>query len=107
MKFIDNLKTSVKLFGGFSVVVILMLIIAAVGYMGVNDLNNGMSSLYDNRTLPIQQVGAASTALYTLRGDLYKYVLISDQRSQTKIAIQTDQQAVNDQIKHIRPVIWG
>jgi methyl-accepting chemotaxis protein len=70
MKWVDNLKTGVKLLGGFGVVVIFMLVIAVVGYTSMNDINNGMTSLYFDRTLPIQQIGAANSVIFTMRGDL-------------------------------------
>jgi methyl-accepting chemotaxis protein len=98
MKFVDNLKTSVKLFGGFAGVVILMVIIAAAGYTGMNSINNGMGTLYTDSLLPIQQVGAASTALYTLRGDLFKYILLANERGATKVDILADQKMVKDQM---------
>ena len=53
MKWLNNLKISLKLFVGFGAIVILMVFIASVGYLGMNDINNGMSTLYADRTLPI------------------------------------------------------
>ncbi len=90
MKWLDNLKTSSKLIGGFGVVVVLMIIIAAVGYMSMNTINQGSESLYTDQTLPIRDVSAANSALWKLRGDLYKFTYISAGREDTRKAIEGD-----------------
>ncbi len=54
--------------------------------------------MYHSSTLPIQQIGAASSALYKLRGDIYKFILLPDERSSIRQAIEQDFAAVNEQI---------
>ncbi|MBK8784887.1 MAG: MCP four helix bundle domain-containing protein [Anaerolineales bacterium] len=54
--------------GGFGAVVVLMIIIAAVGYMSMNTINQGSESLYTDQTLPIREVSSANSALWKLRG---------------------------------------
>ena len=98
MKTIDNLKVAVKLYGSFGFMILIMLAIAGVGYDAMNNINNGMTSLYFDRTLPIQQVGATSTALYTLRGDLFKYIYIPGEKAAAKDAILADQKTIKDQM---------
>jgi len=102
MKWLNNFKISVKLFAGFGALVILMIVIAGVGYLGMNDINNGMSTLYADRTLPIEQLGAANTALYTLRGDILKFVYIPDERLNMKNAILKDEQTIKEQMDKYR-----
>jgi methyl-accepting chemotaxis protein len=67
MKWIDNLNTGVKLLVGFGVVVLLMVAIAVVGYIGMNNINNGMTSMYFDRTVPIEQLGIANMEESNLR----------------------------------------
>ena len=67
MKWIDNLKTAIKLFGSFGVMVILMIAIAVMGYIGMNTINNGMTSLYFDRTVPIEQLGIVNMEESNLR----------------------------------------
>ena len=90
MKWLDNLKTSTKLIGGFGAVVVLMIIIAAVGYMSMNTINQGSESLYTDQTIPIRDVSAANSALWKLRGDLYKFTYIPSGREETRKAIDGD-----------------
>ena len=96
MKWLDNLKTSTKLFGGFGAVVVLMVIIAVLGYTSVNTVNNSLKSMYNDQTIPIRDIGEADMTLYKLRGDVYKFVYLPDARAETKIAIDDDVQMITD-----------
>jgi methyl-accepting chemotaxis protein len=102
MKWISNLKLGVKLFSSYAVIVILLAAVAVVGYLGMNSINTGMTNMYGNATMPIYELGKASTALYTLRGDLYKYVFLPDERTATQASIQADQKTIQSQVDTYR-----
>jgi len=57
MKWVNNLKTGRKLIISFGAVILLLLVIAVVGYTGMNNINKDMTSLYIDRTMPLYQVG--------------------------------------------------
>ncbi len=94
MKFFNNLKTQVKLLGGFLLVTILMLVVAYVGYTNMKDINNNTITLYNDRTIPIHDLGDVNTKMYQIRGDVYKYLLMPSER-------QSTMQSINDSIKII------
>ncbi len=94
MKWLDNVKTSVKLLGGFGIVIVLLLAVLGVGYFSMKSIDAGVAELYNEQTLPIRDVGAANAALYKLRGDLYKLVYLPDSRNETRPAILADLQAI-------------
>ncbi len=98
MNMINNLKTSLKLLLSFGLIVIFLIIVALVGYTAMNNINNGMTALYMDRTLPIEQLGMAKVALYTIRGDVYKYILIPAEKQASKDAIAAQTKIVEDQI---------
>jgi methyl-accepting chemotaxis protein len=98
MKWLNDVKMSTKLLGSFGIMVVMMIIIVVVGYIGMNDINNGMTQLYYDRTLPIQQVGTANAAFYKMRGDVYKYLLIVEERENVQSDIIADQEIINKQI---------
>jgi methyl-accepting chemotaxis protein len=102
MKWINNLKTGVRLFGVFAVMVILIIIVAGVGYSAMNLINHGMITMYTDRTLPIEEIGIANTAVYAIRGDVYKYILIPSQRTETLNTLNANRQIVRDQIAKYR-----
>ncbi|MBV5280202.1 MAG: MCP four helix bundle domain-containing protein [Actinobacteria bacterium] len=87
MKWIDDLKTGMKLFGGFGIVIVLMLVIAVLGYMGMNTMDNGMTSMYFDRLVPIEQVSRMSIDLYMIRGDVYKALLIPEEKAASEASI--------------------
>ncbi len=90
MKVLTDLKLGIKLTGGYLLVALVIVIVAGVGYANMKAISDGISNLYDHNTIPIQQLGLESTALYTMRGDLYKSLAIPSQRDATFKAIQND-----------------
>jgi methyl-accepting chemotaxis protein len=62
MSLLNNLKTSVKLIGGFVTISIITLVIAYMGYTNMKDINDGMTSMYFDRLIPIKQLGVMNTS---------------------------------------------
>ena len=96
MKWLNNIKTSIKLFGGFGIMVILMLVIVGVGFSSLTSMDTSLSSMYLDQTIPIRDVGSANTYLFKMRGDVYKYVFIPETREETKTGIADNEQQIND-----------
>ena len=78
MNFLNNLKTSVKLIGSFLIIAMIVIAVAVIGYINMKSINDGMGTLYLDRTVPIGQMGKMSTDLYRIRGDVYKAVLFPE-----------------------------
>ncbi|MEI6291875.1 MAG: MCP four helix bundle domain-containing protein, partial [Chloroflexota bacterium] len=91
MKLLNNLKTSVKLITSFVIVAVISLIIAAIGYLNMKSINDSMTSMYFDRLVPASQIGQVNQSLYTIRGDVFKSILIpaESQTSYTTIETQT------------------
>ncbi|NPV86639.1 MAG: HAMP domain-containing protein [Anaerolineae bacterium] len=87
-----------KILGGFLLIVAMMLVITAVSYFNMKAIDDGMVEMYHDRTLPIAQIGAADTELYRIRGSVFKYVLIPDQRQEIMNEIRTSIEEVNRQM---------
>jgi methyl-accepting chemotaxis protein len=83
MRALNNVKTAVKLVGAFLVVAVLLAVVAFVGWSAVNSAGANQDTLYKDRLLPIQQLGSANGALYRLRGNTYKGLLIPAERAKT------------------------
>ncbi|GAB4482682.1 MAG: hypothetical protein Kow0088_25650 [Anaerolineales bacterium] len=88
MNWIDNLKVSAKLTLAFGVILAILLGVAGYGIFSLQRVNNGTNQLYFDRTLPIEWVGEANKSLYHLRGELYKYVAVPEQRTETRQSIE-------------------
>jgi methyl-accepting chemotaxis protein len=99
---VHDIKTEVKLIGSFMIVAAIILIVAVFSYFSLRTINADTTELYFNRTLPIQYVGAASSALYDIKGNLYKYVLIPEERKNTKELLAAKRITVEENINLVR-----
>lgn len=102
MKWIDNLNTGVKLFVSFGVVVVLMVAIAVVGYIGMNTINNGMTSLYFDRTVPIEQLGIANMEESNLRIYLNGMIVFPENLAAYEQSITNSVKNLNTQLDAYR-----
>ena len=102
MNWYKNLRIGGKLITGFLVVAMIIAGVATLGYINLKSVNDGMATMYTDRLLPIQQLGNTEVALYTIRGNVYKCLLIPEERA--KIEQDTTKQVsiVNEQIKMYR-----
>jgi len=98
MKFLDNIKTRIKLTGGFITVAMLIVVVALISFINIQKINNSMTDMYLNRTLPIQEIGKMNTDLMTIRGDVMKYVLIPEQRATIRQTIENSKANLNENL---------
>ena len=84
MKLLDDLKIGTKLIGGFLIIAAIVGIVAIIGYVNMGTINDGISVIYNNHLIPLDEVGDAESSLYLIRGDLYKYVSIPEHRDQIR-----------------------
>jgi len=98
MNLLNNLKTSTKLIASFFIVSMISLVIAYIGYSGMRSINDGMTSMYADKLVPVSQLGSISQSLYTIRGDLYKSLLIPAEAAASQTIIDTQVKNINDLI---------
>lgn len=84
-----NLKISTKIVFGFSLVIILAILIGSIGYFSLGTINSSMQSMYNNNLLPIRYLGEVRRELLTIRGDVFKYIGTnkSDEREELERSI--------------------
>lgn len=70
MKFLNNLKTSVKLISSFMIVALIAGVIGVVGIFNIQTLDTMDIELYKNYTVPISQLSAMSIDLQRIRVNL-------------------------------------
>ena len=83
MKFLDNMKTQVKLIGGFSLVAILIVLVALLALQNMYQINSDIASMYSDNLIPIKQIGIINTSFTNIRGDIYRYLVVEGVRDQT------------------------
>ena len=72
MNVFASLKVGTRLIAGFLAVALVVVVVAVVGYTNMNSINAGMTTLYEDRTVPIHQLGQVDATLFKMRGDVYK-----------------------------------
>jgi len=94
-----DLKTGTKLTCAFLAVAAIILIVAALGHFSLRSLNGNLVTLYNDRMVCVEQLGNAQSAFLRMRGDVYKYFLVPEQRAELRRIIAADIVTVNNNIK--------
>lgn len=95
MKYLDDTRIGTKLMASFLIIVIILGIVAAIGYMNMKTINDGMTGMYYDRLVPIQDLGSADADVYQIRGDMLKYALVPGARPQIQTNIAELTTSVN------------
>ena len=81
---INNLKIGTRLLGGFLFLALLLLGMALIDHTNIKAINDGMTTLFKDRTVPIQQLSAVNAALLKTRGDIYRVSLLPGELTQVQ-----------------------
>ncbi len=102
VRFLQSLRVGVKLIVGFLLVALMVFVVAVVGYVNMGSLNTGLTTLYEDRTLPIEYLGMAGERLYAIRGDVFKYLLIPDERATTLASLNASRADIDQALDRYR-----
>lgn len=102
MKFLDDRKIRTKLIIAFLIVMLVIGAICVVSYVNMKNINDGMTALYKDNTVIIGHLGYAESALFRLRGDVFKYILVPEDRAQMVIDTSNDIATVNSRMQIVR-----
>jgi methyl-accepting chemotaxis protein len=98
IKWFNNLSLKTKLYTGYISVIALMIAVGVIGYLNISTLDNSLSSMYSDQVVTIQGLSTINQTVFTIRGDLYKYMIIQDTRADTK-------KTINDEMNGISAVV--
>ncbi|MGD0080532.1 MAG: methyl-accepting chemotaxis protein [Methanoregula sp.] len=90
MKFIDDMKLSKKMIGGFLVVTAIMIIVAFAGYTSMGAINDRDKEMYNGELLPIDYLNNANAALLGVQGNVYNYILLPNERAASLTTLNAD-----------------
>jgi methyl-accepting chemotaxis protein len=102
MNYFNNKKIRTKLIIAFVIIMLALVVVGVVGFVNMKNINDGMTTLYANHTVTIEHIGAADSTLFKLRGDIFKYIIISDGRAQIEVDINTDIATINTEMQVVR-----
>jgi methyl-accepting chemotaxis protein len=95
---INNIKVGVKLISGFAIVIVLMLAISVISYLNMGSINNGTTKVFDDGVVPVRQLGQIDAAMKQVRGDVYKYYFMTDERTMLEANLYTETKNINEMI---------
>ncbi|MCX6007874.1 MAG: methyl-accepting chemotaxis protein [Chloroflexi bacterium] len=90
---LTDLKVGTKLVGGFAITIIILLIVAVVGYFNMKSINDNMNVMYNDRLVPVQLCGNLSTYIYQVRADTYRFVAVPAERQKSESDINVSDKA--------------
>ena len=102
MKWFYDLKTGVKLVGGFLIVALIVVAVALVGYFNMSGIRTDLDTLYHDAMLSSQLVADAYAALLTARGEVYKFIVVADERDQLEKNVRDGWQTVSQKMDEYR-----
>jgi methyl-accepting chemotaxis protein len=96
-----KLNLFAKLIGGFAVVLALMGAVGWTGLNGVSDVNGHLDAMYEDRLVPITDLGEAVENLYKIRLAVIDHLLTTDRIKMTELEGQIAEydNVVNERIK--------
>ena len=98
MKALHNVRTSVKLIGGFMLLAIITAIVGGIGFYEMRQIDTSSSQMYTNYTVPIVQLGDISIAFQRTRVNLRDILLAkSPEESQKYTATIAELSVVIDE----------
>ncbi|MDO9035033.1 MAG: MCP four helix bundle domain-containing protein, partial [Methanoregula sp.] len=101
MSFIDDMKIGKKMIGGFLIVLIILVAIAGLGYMNVQDAKARQDALYE-KMQGIENLALTNAALEKMRGDIYRYIAVPADRQATSTSLAAQVGIINDNMKEFR-----
>ncbi len=102
MKIINDLKLGVKLIGGFILIALIIAIVAVMGYLSLQTMTTNFDKMYNSELIASTEYGNMDADAYTIRGNLYKLLLIPSEMDKSITEINTLFEEVNQSIKIIK-----
>jgi methyl-accepting chemotaxis protein len=91
-------KTGVRLISSFLVMAVLIFVVAIIGYINMKNINDGMTNLYKDRTVPLMQLGAINHEVVSLHSDLFRTLSLPDEAFLANQAIDKNIKTINTQL---------
>ncbi|OPY36508.1 MAG: Sensory rhodopsin II transducer [Methanoregula sp. PtaU1.Bin051] len=102
MRFIDDMKLGKKLVGAFLIIIALLVVVAVIGYVNLQDANARQGRLYTNDMAPAQNLALSNAAIEKMRGDIYRFIYVTADRQAMETSIEKQITTVNDQMADFR-----
>ena len=85
LKMINNASIRVKIFISFSVLTILFAISGYVNYNALNSIEGVSKEMFNDRLVPISDLGRANTLMMTVRSNIREYIIFKTAAERQKV----------------------
>ena len=102
MNAFNNLRVGTKMIGSFMVVALIIVVVAVVSYNGMKSVDTELEGIYTDNLQQISWLGKVNTAIYTLRGDIYKAVVMPDKLDEIEPIIAASTAEVSKEMDLLR-----
>jgi methyl-accepting chemotaxis protein len=99
IKWINNLNTRTRLIIGYTTVCVLLAGVGLIGFLNTRSINAINNVIYTDNLLPIENLGKVNQTVYSMRADLYKYLMLSDKRATTRLTLNDEVISLNSSLK--------
>jgi methyl-accepting chemotaxis protein len=76
MRSINDIQTRTKLLGAFAVLVLMLGVVAVVGYAGIDMGLTDQVNMFENRLKPVAELANIKADLFRLRGNMYREMVM-------------------------------
>jgi methyl-accepting chemotaxis protein len=101
MSFIDDMKIGKKLMGGFLIVLLILIVVAGIGYINLQSSADRQNALYEDMT-GTEHLALTNAALEKMRGDIYRYLAVPADRKATGESLTAQVAVINNNMKEFR-----
>lgn len=101
MSFIDDMKVGKKLIAGFLIVLLILVVVASLGYMNLQDAAARQNTLYE-KMQGTENLALTNAALEKMRGDIYRYIAVPADRSSTSSSLAAQVTTINSNMQEFR-----
>ena len=84
----NNIKVGTKMIGSFLVVVIILAVVAFIGYSNIKSISARSQVMYHQNTAAIEEMGVIIAGLEKMRGDIYRYFDVPADRQKMRQNIE-------------------
>jgi len=99
---LKNIKIRIKLIGGYLIVLAILAVMALMSFGGMKTLNDNSNAMYQDHVKPLASLNNAYAMFYLVSGNLYKYVLVPQDRDWSKNQIKDELEAIDADMEVFR-----
>ncbi len=101
MRFVDDMNVGKKLMGGFLIVLLILVVVAALGYVNLQDAASRQNALYA-KMQGTENLALTNAALEKMRGDIYRYIAVPADRAATSASLAAQREIITHNMAEFR-----